>query len=473
MLAGFAYADNAAPVINSISGPSSAVTATEASSWLIYADDPEGQQVSFQINWGDGNNSAGTQNHFEHAFASAGIYTMTVTAMDPQGASSQNTSQVQVQPAPEPICPGYGILNYSDNVSAGDYQLVLEDVVYFDGRGAAYYDLFHGANKIAVIKNVTWNSTRFYTAANGDVLRIDSCMSYYGFTLDSHRSHVNLAIVNAPDAHANLPPVITGVSGPTSLPTNETGTWGISAFDPDGTYLSYGVQWGDGSGTMHPALDPTTTFQRAYAYAGNYTITFTVTDSEGASTQATLTATVIAPAGSCTSTFDVHFFYFPWCSHSAEQAPVNQALASEFPCSVWHSHNLDEDGEPELLLALESPLGVQGVQTPTTIIGQTILLGFDPGETPQQLRAALSSGGMAPDMPPAPPQNLSPPAAVPSFPPAPPSEAVSLPQAIAPPAEPAAPINSSGTASPQDDRLDRILALLEEIRDFLFGIFGK
>ncbi|MFA5930467.1 MAG: NosD domain-containing protein [Candidatus Micrarchaeia archaeon] len=55
-------------------------------------------------------------------------------------------------------------------------------------------------------------------------------------------------------------------------------------------------------------------------------------------------------------------------------------------------------------------------------------------------------------------------------PPAPPSEAASLPQANA---APAAPTNSSGTASPQDERLDRILALLEEIRDFLFGIFGK
>lgn len=43
----------------------------------------------------------------------------------------------------------------------------------------------------------------------------------------------------------NQPPVITGVSGPTSLKVNETGTWSVTANDPENGYLSYTIDWGD------------------------------------------------------------------------------------------------------------------------------------------------------------------------------------------------------------------------------------
>ena len=231
-----------------------------------------------------------------------------------------------------------------------------------------------------------------YGLPSGKVITIGICQTAPGFTLGS--KWVKLRVTeNGPQ---NKPPLITSVSGPTSLSANVMGTWNISAHDQDGTYLSYNVQWGDEASYKSSAISSAqigsaATLQHTYSQAGNYTITFTVTDIEGASTLSTITVTVISPAGSCDSPLNVHFFYFPWCPHSAAQMPVNQELAAEFPCSVWHYHDLDENGEPDLLLALEAPLGVQGVQTPTTIIGQTILLGFDSLETPQKLRIALSS----------------------------------------------------------------------------------
>jgi len=102
----------------------------------------------------------------------------------------------------------------------------------------------------------------------------------------------------------NRAPVITGVGGPTSLNAGETGTWSVSAYDPDGTYLSYSVNWGDNLGQQQSGPSQSTstaTFQHTYSSAGTYTITFTVYDSAGASTQSTITTTVGGAAGSSLS----------------------------------------------------------------------------------------------------------------------------------------------------------------------------
>ena len=40
-------------------------------------------------------------------------------------------------------------------------------------------------------------------------------------------------------------PTVTGVDAPTSLTTGQTGTWIVRATDPQNSYLSYAVTWGD------------------------------------------------------------------------------------------------------------------------------------------------------------------------------------------------------------------------------------
>lgn len=97
----------------------------------------------------------------------------------------------------------------------------------------------------------------------------------------------------------NALPVITGTSGPTSLQINETGTWTVEAQDPDGTYLSYNVDWGDTAvksekTTTAPSVKTSqkATFTHSYIKTGNYTITFTVSDDKGASAKSTLSVKV-------------------------------------------------------------------------------------------------------------------------------------------------------------------------------------
>ncbi len=78
----------------------------------------------------------------------------------------------------------------------------------------------------------------------------------------------------------NKPPVITSVSGPTSLGPNASGVWQVAATDPEGSALTYTVTWGDLS---TPTIQSTNSFSHFYSTPGNYYLTFVVTDRGGKS----------------------------------------------------------------------------------------------------------------------------------------------------------------------------------------------
>ncbi len=102
----------------------------------------------------------------------------------------------------------------------------------------------------------------------------------------------------------NLPPVISGVKGPTALKVGEIGTWSVSAYDPENGSLSYSVIWGDetpvtggGGGIGAPLplraeISQTATFTHSYAKAGVYTPIFTVTDNGNLSAKTSMSVNV-------------------------------------------------------------------------------------------------------------------------------------------------------------------------------------
>ncbi len=95
-----------------------------------------------------------------------------------------------------------------------------------------------------------------------------------------------------------MPPVISGVSSPTVLAVGASGTWSVSASDPQNGSLSYAVDWGDQA--MHPlsfaamqqTFVQTASFTHAYAAAGTYTVKFTVKDDAGLTSASTVTVHV-------------------------------------------------------------------------------------------------------------------------------------------------------------------------------------
>ena len=118
------------------------------------------------------------------------------------------------------------------------------------------------------------------------------------------------------------PPVISGFSGPTTLAVNQSGTWSISASDPENQTLSYQVTWGDeyvpyamnsAMTASAPAFVQTTTFTHSYAAAGTYTITIVVRDTSG---QSAKTSSTVQVTGSISCTQE----YAPVCGQPPEPA---------------------------------------------------------------------------------------------------------------------------------------------------------
>ncbi|MCX6771764.1 MAG: PKD domain-containing protein [Candidatus Micrarchaeota archaeon] len=130
----------------------------------------------------------------------------------------------------------------------------------------------------------------------------------------------------------NQPPVITSVSGSTSLEPNETGMWGISAYDSDGVLLNYSVQWGDGgsyqSGSIAFAqFGSVANILHAYSQAGNYTINFTVADSSGATAQMSANVTV---GNACSDTDGGPDIYVKGTASGYEAGTLNYVVRTDY-----------------------------------------------------------------------------------------------------------------------------------------------
>lgn len=133
------------------------------------------------------------------------------------------------------------------------------------------------------------------------------------------------------DAAANRPPTISGISGPTTLNVNQSGTWSVQASDPENQSLSYSITWGDeavygarmDATVSSPVFSQTSTFTHAYSQAGTYTVSVTVTDAQGKSAQTSTTVRVGSAPVACTME------YMPVCG---QKTVCPACAASNPPC---------------------------------------------------------------------------------------------------------------------------------------------
>ena len=137
----------------------------------------------------------------------------------------------------------------------------------------------------------------------------------------------------------NKPPVISGISGPTTIRAEASGTWTVNAKDPEGGQLSYQVWWGDENvyspnyTTASAAREfvQATTFTHAYANAGTYTIAVTVRDSSGSEAKTTTTVRVGSDV-SCTQE------YAPVCGQPQMSCPSGMFCAMVMPAPQTYSN---------------------------------------------------------------------------------------------------------------------------------------
>lgn len=303
---------NLSPVITFVKGPE-ILNTNEIGTWNIQAYDPDGSYLEYFVDWGDGLKVAPSAKQdtvlaprqdvsFTHAYASAGVYVIEFLVRDSKGGEARksttvNVGGVSVNRPPQiieiPATPKTVEVNQKISLSFRGYDPdgdALSWTFSFGDEREPISLMCFDSNCWDVNFTVSWpksgNYTAVVTASDG------KSAATYSF---------NIQVVEIKSA--NKPPVITGVGGPTYLKVNEVGTWRIQAYDPDGNYLMYFIDWGDGFYPMSYSkelnkniLNQNTTFTHSYAQSGSYIVAFVVRDENGGETRSTITVDTYAPS---------------------------------------------------------------------------------------------------------------------------------------------------------------------------------
>ena len=272
---------NAAPVITGISGPGTA-RATIGASWSISAQDPEGQALDYFIDWGDGKRGSIYSGNggvdLSHEYAEPGVYALFVSVADPFGLASSKTVNITVVPAPDRRCvndTSYSRIGIGSHLPSGNYSLRLDSPYAIDD-GAAY-TVFYGKNAIGNVSASAYN-TAYFTAQNGDLLRIDSCQSRISFTSSADYSIVKFSVAKAGGEAAFG---LISVSGPEKICAGCDGYWQPYAYEPSGEQVECNFSWGDGSYSANGTTEGLFLFRHSYQLPGNYSILVTARSPKG------------------------------------------------------------------------------------------------------------------------------------------------------------------------------------------------
>ncbi len=136
----------------------------------------------------------------------------------------------------------------------------------------------------------------------------------------------------------NLPPVVDGLTAPTQLKINQTGTWIIKAHDPENGVLSYRVDWGDEVSIPYSSSAErgvqTTSFTHSYNKVGTYTIKFTVTDDHRQTARTSTTVKVVSKTCHTTPLWD-----WDYCSPGCKCYAGEGDCDDDTECHTGYCHH--------------------------------------------------------------------------------------------------------------------------------------
>lgn len=121
-----------APTITNLSGPTIFYRSADKV-WSITATDPEGSQISYSIDWGDGEKSvsaytgvSGSPVSISHRYSKGGKFTIRATATDNTGLAAVKSFRVEVGVATLLVTDFYGRTGASFGLSQGDMLLARD-----------------------------------------------------------------------------------------------------------------------------------------------------------------------------------------------------------------------------------------------------------------------------------------------------------------------------------------------------------
>jgi len=229
--------------------------------------DPDGVIVSFFWDFGDGSNATGLL--VEHAYNDNGFYTVTLTVADDDGATDLATAAKTVE-----VTPPVAVFTESSETVYTDEIILFNASQSYDPDGSIvsyYWDFGDGTNATGVAVSHSYVDDGNYTV-----------------TLTVTDDDDVTATATATKTVLNRAPVALFSESATTVFTGESITFNASSsYDPDGSIVSYYWDFGDGTNTTGVVVG------HSYVDDGNYTVTLTVIDDDGATASTSANKTVL------------------------------------------------------------------------------------------------------------------------------------------------------------------------------------
>ncbi len=229
--------------------------------------DLDGIIVSYLWDFGDGTTASGV--NATHAYSEIGIYTVTLTVTDNNGATNSVTAMKIVNNRP-PVA----VFTESATIA------YVNDTITFNAAGSYDSD--------GTIVDYSWNFGDGTKAKGVTVSHAYADDGSYAVTLIVTDDKGATNSTHATKTIFNRKPVASFTETAETVQTGETISFDASeSHDPDGFIISHLWDFGDGNTAVGVEVD------HAYEDDGIYTVTLTVIDNDGASGSATSTRSVL------------------------------------------------------------------------------------------------------------------------------------------------------------------------------------
>jgi PKD repeat protein len=221
------------------------------------SSDPDGTIVSYSWDFGDGTEGSGVS--VQHAYSQDGVYTVTLTVTDNNGAT--DTAE-----ATKTVLNRSPVASFTESAHTVD----TGESIDFDASGSHDPD--------GTIVSYLWDFGDGNTATGVKVDHAYEDDGVYTVTLTVVDDDGATSSATETKNVLNRPPVALFTENATTVSQDEAIHFDASeSYDLDGTIVSYSWAFGDGNTATGVTVD------HAYGEDGNYIVTLTVTDDDGAS----------------------------------------------------------------------------------------------------------------------------------------------------------------------------------------------
>jgi hypothetical protein len=295
------------------SGPASGVPGTSCT-FGVRTTDPDGDTITYNTDWGDGTSyttsgkTSGTTAYPTHSWAKSGTFAVKVKATDSKGNTSAWSPSLNVtiagastanQPPLTPAAP-HGPVSGETGILCG-YKVITTDP---DGDTITYtIDWGDGTSHMTLSKTSGTAAYPGHTWTRAGTYAVKVRATDSKGNTSAWSPPVSLTITGAFQASAvtNSPPTApVAPSGAASALTSSEYEYSAATTDPDGDYVSYTFDWGDGTVTTVPEVESgaTTYASHVWHLPGTYVVKVTAADFEGAVSDWSdaITVTVVAQA---------------------------------------------------------------------------------------------------------------------------------------------------------------------------------